>query len=64
MKKLVVGVTAAALVLAVGTAGAFAGGTLPGGRYANGDGDGVCDFYTAGAERCHYADQDGDGVCD
>lgn len=63
MKKLMVGVAAAALVLAVGTASAFARGNAPGWRYTDSDGDGVCDYY-AGGQGCRYADEDGDGVCD
>ena len=67
MKKLVIGLSALALVLSIGTASVFAAGngTARGG-YAAGfidaDGDGVCDNRAGGG--CGFVDADGDGVCD
>lgn len=66
MKKIVIAVIVVALLVAIGTIGAFAAGPLPAARavcagryYADADGDanyGFCGKY--------YADEDGDGVCD
>ena len=69
MKKIVIAVIVVALLVAIGTIGAFAAGPSPAARavsagryYTDADGDGVCDNY--GFCGKYYADADGDGVCD
>ena len=60
MKKLRIGILAAAMVLAVGTTSAFAAGPGRGLRYVDANGDGICD--NAG-QYCRYVDANGDGSC-
>ena len=60
MKKLRIGILAAAMVLAVGTTSAFAAGPGRGLRHVDANGDGVCD--NAG-QFCRYVDANGDGIC-
>ncbi len=76
MKKVLVGVAAAVMVLSIGAAGAFWDGAGHGCQRADDDGDGVCDLCGSGhfcredgaAWGCHqsvwYVDENGDGVCD
>ena len=61
MKKALLGVVAAAIILSLGSTGAFAAGPGGGRCFADTDGDGICD--NAGG-RCAYVDADGDGICD
>ena len=60
MKKMRIGILAAAMVLAVGTTSAFAAGPGRGLRYVDANGDGICD--NAG-QYCRYVDANGDGSC-
>ena len=61
VKKTVIGVLAAGLVLGVGVASASAAAYVRGRNYVDANGDGVCDRVTH-ATRC--GDADGDGLCD
>ena len=61
VKKTVIGVLAAGLVLGVGVASASAAAYVRGRNFADANGDGVCDRVTR-ATRC--GDADGDGLCD
>ncbi len=71
-KRIVIFVLVAALIIALGTAGAYA--AYNGRGYVDADGDGVCDNYGSGAgctqiggcggQGACYVDADGDGVCD
>ena len=60
MKKLRIGILAAAMVLAVGTTSAFAAGPGRGLRYVDANGDGVCDY---AGQNCRCSDAYGDGSC-
>lgn len=60
MKKMRIGILAAAMVLAVGTTSAFAAGPGRGLRYVDANGDGICD--NAG-QYYRYVDTNGDGSC-
>ena len=62
MKRVLVGIAAAALVLSVSVTGAFAAGWGHGRNYTDANGDGVCDNYTGGGR--YFVDANGDGVCD
>ena len=77
MKKVLMGTAAAALLLTIGVTGAFAagpgwgqragGGT--GCRFADADGNGVCDYCGETRTLCagggqYFVDADGNGVCD
>ena len=57
MKKMLIGVLAAALLLCVAAAAA---GPARGRNYIDADGDGVCDNWSG----CGYTDANGDGICD
>ena len=59
MKKWWIVGTVLVLVLCMGVSGVFA--VERRGRFADTDGDGVCDNYGAGGR---FADADGDGACD
>ena len=61
-KRFLTAALAAALILSVGTTSAFAHGCAQGRgwRYADADGDGICD----NAGTCVHVDSDGDGICD
>ena len=59
MKKWWIVGTVLVLVLCMGVSGVFA--VERRGRFADADGDGVCDNYGAGGR---FADADGDGACD
>lgn len=61
MKKTLLGILGAAVLLSMCVATAFAAGPGCGRQFVDADGDGVCD--NAGA-MCGYVDEDGDGVCD
>lgn len=61
MKKALVGVLSAAIVLSMCAAAAFAAEPGCGRYFIDADGDGICD--NAGS-RCAYVDADGDGICD
>lgn len=61
MRKALLGVVTAAVILSLGSAGAFAAGPGGGRYFLDTNGDGICD--NAGS-RCAYVDADGDGVCD
>ena len=66
MKKIVATIIAAALVLTVGTVGAFAAGP----RFVDSNSDGICDNWTGtgngqgNGNGQGFVDEDGDGVCD
>ena len=76
MKKTVIGILAAAVVMSIGVVSAFAGGHGRGSRYTDANNDGVCDYAkgicdNCGGEREHkthngryFADDDHDGACD
>ena len=63
MKRVLIGLLTAIIVVSTGTIGALAAGPGSGyGRnFVDADGNGVCDF---AGESCHYADADWDGVRD
>ena len=61
MKKTLLGVLSAAVVVSLCVATAFAAGPGGGRWFVDADGDGICD--NAGS-RCAYVDADGDGICD
>ena len=61
MRKALLGVVAAAIILSLGSVSAFAAGPGGGRYFVDTDGDGICD--NAGG-RCAYVDADGDGICD
>ena len=61
MKKTLIGVLAAAVILSVGAASADAAGPGAGRNFTDRDGDGVCDL--AGGI-CRFVDEDQDGRCD
>lgn len=65
MKRAIVGVLTAAMVLSVGVTSAFAAGRGCGrghGRnYSNANKNTVCSNYTGA---CSFVDEDGDGICD
>lgn len=61
MKKTLLGVLSAAVVVSLCAATAFAAGPGGGRWFVDADGDGICD--NAGS-RCAYVDADGDGLCD
>ncbi len=59
MKKTVIGILAAAVVMSIGVVSAFAGGHGRGSRYTDANNDGVCDYAKS---ICQYIDAD--GACD
>lgn len=61
MKKALLGVLSAAVVLPLCMAAAFAAGPGGGRYFADANGDGICD--NAGSV-CAYVDADGNGICD
>lgn len=61
MKKTVIGILAAAVVMSIGVVSAFAGGHGRGSRYTDANNDGVCDYAKS---ICQYIDADGDDICD
>lgn len=61
MKKAVVGVIAAGMVLSIGATSAFAVGPGSGRNFTDQNGDGICDY---GGSTCRYTDADNDGICD
>lgn len=61
MRKALLGVMAAAVILSLGSTSAFAAGPGGGRCFVDADGDRICD--NAGG-RCAYVDADGDGICD
>lgn len=61
MRKVLLGVMAAAVILSLGSTSAFAAGPGGGRCFVDADGDRICD--NAGG-RCAYVDADGDGICD
>lgn len=61
MKKILLRLAAAAIILSLGVTGVFAAGPGCGRHFVDEDADGVCD--NAGSA-CAYVDEDGDGVCD
>lgn len=61
MKKTLVGILTAAMVLSVGAIGVFAAGKGTGRNFVDADDNGICDR----AENvCRYVDADNDGICD
>lgn len=61
MRKVLLRVVTAAVILTLGSTGVFAAGPGDGRYFVDADSDGICD--NAGS-RCAYADADGDGICD
>lgn len=61
MKKTLVGILTAAMVLFVGAAGAFAAGKGTGSNFVDADDNGICD---RAESICRYVDADNDGICD
>ncbi|MCI8622428.1 MAG: hypothetical protein HFG26_02045 [Provencibacterium sp.] len=61
MKRTLIGILAAATVLAIGVTSAFAAAPVAGQNFTDADGDGICDYF---GSACDYADTDNDGVCD
>ncbi len=61
MRKALLGVMAAAVILSLGSTSAFAAGPGGGRCFVDADGDRICE--NAGG-RCAYVDADGDGICD
>ena len=66
MRKIVAGILATALLATIGTVSAFAAepAFYNSQRFADADGDGVCDNYGTRGSGQYFADADGDGVCD
>ncbi len=73
MKKILLGVVVAVLVISIGITSTFAIGSAYGRNYADADNNGVCDNYEAivdgvraAGRYCgqNYVDADNDGVCD
>lgn len=72
MKKILLGVVVAVLVISIGITSTFAIGSAYGRNYADADNNGVCDNYEAIVDGVRaagrycgrsYADADNDGVC-
>lgn len=61
MKKVILGILAAAILLSASATAAFAFGARAGCNFVDADGDGVCDMADS---HCAFVDVDGDGVCD
>lgn len=61
MKKTVVGVLAAGMVLSLGATGVFAAGSGYGRNFVDTDKDGICDYVGSG---CRYIDSNNDGYFD
>lgn len=61
IRKAVVGVFVAGMVLSIGATSAFTAGPEYGRNFVDADGDGACDY--AGTA-CRYIDSDHDGICD
>lgn len=61
MKKVFLGILAAAILVSAGATASLAAGVGSGRRFVDANDDGVCDYADSG---CAYVDADGDGVCD
>lgn len=61
MKKVFLGILAAAILVSAGATASLAANVGNGRCFVDADGDGVCDYTDSG---CAYVDADGDGVCD
>lgn len=61
MKKVFLGILAAAILVSAGATASLAANVGNGRCFVDADGDGVCDRADNG---CAYVDADGDGVCD
>lgn len=68
MKKIAAGIAAAALILTLSTASAFAAGRGYRGNFLDENGDGICDnrgtALCEGRSGCSFTDENGDGICD
>lgn len=72
LKKTVLGILAASMVLSTGTATTFAAKTGCGHYYVDANGDGICDNRGISKKEClanhkkgqNFVDKDGDGICD
>lgn len=61
MKKVFLGILAAAILVSAGATASLAAGAGSGRRFVDANDDGVCDYADSG---CAYVDADGDGICD
>lgn len=61
MKKVFLGILAAAILVSAGATASLAANVGSGRRFVDANDDGVCDYADSG---CAYVDADGDGVCD
>ena len=61
MKKVFLGILAAAILVSAGATASLAAGAGSGRRVVDANDDGVCDYADSG---CVYVDADGDGICD
>lgn len=61
MKKVFLGILAAAILVSVGATASLAANVGSGRCFVDTNDDGVCDYADDG---CAYTDADGDGVCD
>lgn len=64
VKKTVLGILAASMVLSTGTATTFAARTGCGDYYVDANGDGICDNRGSSKRNCRFTDKNKDGVCD
>lgn len=64
IKKTVLGILAASMVLSTGTATTFAARTGCGHYYIDANGDGICDNRGSSQRNCRFTDKNKDGVCD
>lgn len=61
MKKVFLGILAAAILVSADATASLAAGAGSGRRFVDANDDGVCDYADSG---CAYVDADGDGICD
>lgn len=62
MKKIVVSILAAVMVVSIIVTSAFAANNGAGQNFVDADGNGICDNTGTGV-RCRYTDTDNDGIC-
>lgn len=61
MKKVFLGILAAAILVSAGATASLAANMGSGCRFVDANGDGICDYADDG---CAYVDADNDGICD